>query len=145
MKWYHSKVGAGRGFSLEELREQASTERCPPVGISMDPRRQNKSIETLQAQVQQLRVLQAHTLPPGKPLAPTKVDSSADELKLANQPAGPVRPTRNAFKEKARVITEEENFKVFASLRMAYANAQLIGIWAERAKDAAEQSVKKKI
>lgn len=79
-------------------------------------------------------------------MASTKVDSSADELKLANQPAGPVKPTRNAFKEKARVIKEKKkNLKVFASLRMAYANAQLVGIWAERAKDAAEQSVKKKI
>lgn len=109
----------------------------------MDLRKQNKSIESLQAQEQQLKVLQAHALPSGKPWAPTRVDSSADELKVANQPAGPVRPTRNAFTEKARVTTEK-NFKVFASLRTAYANAQLVGVWAKRAKDTAEQSVKKK-
>lgn len=39
-------------------------------------------------------------------------------------------PIRNVYKkEKARVITEEEkNFKAFASLRMARANARLFGI-----------------
>lgn len=48
-------------------------------------------------------------------------------------------------KEKARLITEEEkNFKAFASLRMARANARLFGIRAKRAKEAAEQSVEKK-
>ena len=46
-------------------------------------------------------------------------------------------------KEKARVITEE-NFKAFASLRMAHANTRLFGIWAKRAKEAAEQDVEKK-
>ena len=47
-------------------------------------------------------------------------------------------------KEKARVITEEEkNFKAFASLRMARANARLFGIRAKRAKEAAEQDVEK--
>ncbi|XP_026974735.1 large ribosomal subunit protein eL13 isoform X2 [Sagmatias obliquidens] len=87
---YHTKVRAGRGFSLEELR--------------------------------------------------------AEELKLATQLTGPVMPIRNVYKkEKARVITEEEkNFKAFASLRMARANARLFGIRAKRAKEAAEQDVEKK-
>lgn len=45
-------------------------------------------------------------------------------------------------KEKARVISEDEkNFKAFASLRMARANARLFGIRAKRAKEAAEQEV----
>lgn len=48
-------------------------------------------------------------------------------------------------KEKARVISEDEkNFKAFASLRMARANARLFGIRAKRAKEAAEQDVEKK-
>ena len=54
-------------------------------------------------------------------------------------------PIRNVYKkEKARVITEEKNFKAFASLRMARANARLFGIRAKRAKEAAEQDVEKK-
>ena len=48
-------------------------------------------------------------------------------------------------KEKARVVSEDEkNFKAFASLRMARANARLFGIRAKRAKEAAEQDVEKK-
>lgn len=57
----------------------------------------------------------------------------------------PCAPFQIYKKEKARVITEEEkNFKAFASLRMARANARLFGIRAKRAKEAAEQDVEKK-
>uniref|UniRef100_A0A6I8SF14 60S ribosomal protein L13 n=1 Tax=Xenopus tropicalis TaxID=8364 RepID=A0A6I8SF14_XENTR len=75
-----------------------------------------------------------------------KGDSSAEELKLATQLKGPVMPIRSVYKkEKPRVITEEEkNFKAFASLRMARANARLFGIRAKKAKEAAEQDVEKK-
>lgn len=48
-------------------------------------------------------------------------------------------------KEKARVISEDEkNFKAFASLRMARANARLFGIRAKRAKEAEAESIDKK-
>lgn len=89
--------------------------------------------------------LQAYPVPQ-EALGPQEGDSSAEELKLATQLTGPVMPIRNVYKkEKARVITEEEkNFKAFASLRMARANARLFGIRAKRAKEAAEQDVEKK-
>ena len=56
-------------------------------------------------------------------------------------------PIRNVYKkEKARVITEEEkNLQAFASLRVVGANAPLFGIWAKRAKAAAEKDVEKKM
>uniref|UniRef100_A0A8B9SRL5 Large ribosomal subunit protein eL13 n=1 Tax=Anas platyrhynchos TaxID=8839 RepID=A0A8B9SRL5_ANAPL len=117
------------------------------IGISVDPRRRNKSTESLQANVQRLKEYRSKLiLFPRKPSAPKKGDSSAEELKMATQLSGPVMPIRNVFKrEKARVITEEEkNFKAFASLRMARANARLFGIRAKRAKEAAEQDVEKK-
>ncbi|KAL1783944.1 paraplegin isoform X1 [Sigmodon hispidus] len=117
------------------------------IGISVDPRRRNKSTESLQANVQRLKEYRSKLiLFPRKPSAPKKGDSSAEELKLATQLTGPVMPIRNVYKkEKARVITEEEkNFKAFASLRMARANARLFGIRAKRAKEAAEQDVEKK-
>ncbi|XP_059961338.1 large ribosomal subunit protein eL13-like [Mesoplodon densirostris] len=81
-----------------------------------------------------------------KTSAPKKGDSSAAKLKLATQLTGPVMPIWNIYKkEKARVITEEEkNFKAFASLCMAHANAQLFGVWSKRAKEATEQDVEKK-
>ncbi|XP_063480461.1 large ribosomal subunit protein eL13-like [Symphalangus syndactylus] len=108
------------------------------IGISVDPRRRNKSTESLQANVQRLKDYRSKLiLFPRKTSAPKKGDSSqAEELKLATQLTGPVMPIRNVYKrEKARVITEEEkNFKAFASLRMARANAGLFGIRAKRAK-----------
>ncbi|ELK33592.1 60S ribosomal protein L13 [Myotis davidii] len=145
---YHTKVQAGRGFSLEELRVAGIHKKVArTIGISVDPRRRNKCTESPQANVQRLKEYRSKLiLCPRKPSAPKKGDSSAEELKLATQLTGPVMPIRNVYKkEKARVITEEEkNFKAFASLRMARANARLFGIRAKRAKEAAEQDVEKK-
>ncbi|CAO2617894.1 60S ribosomal protein L13 [Lemmus lemmus] len=142
---YHIKVQAGRGFSLEELRVAGIHKKVArTIGISVDSRRRNKSTESLQANVQRLKEYRSKLiLFPRKPSAPKKGDSSAEELKLATQLTGPVMPIRNGYKkEKARVITEEEkNFKAFASLRMARANAQLFGIRPKRAKEAAEQDM----
>ncbi|XP_006892815.1 PREDICTED: 60S ribosomal protein L13-like [Elephantulus edwardii] len=145
---YHTKVRAGRGFSLEELRVAGIHKKVArTIGISVDPRRRNKSTESLQANVQRLKEYRSKLiLFPRKPSAPKKGDSSAEELKLATQLTGPVMPIRNVYKkEKARVITQEEkDFKAFASLRMACAHARLFGIRAKRAKEAAEQDVEKK-
>uniref|UniRef100_A0A2K6SDN3 60S ribosomal protein L13 n=1 Tax=Saimiri boliviensis boliviensis TaxID=39432 RepID=A0A2K6SDN3_SAIBB len=120
---YHTKVRAGRGFSLEELRVAGIHKKVArTIGISRLKEYRSKLI-----------------LFPRKPSAPRKGDSSAEELKLAIQLTGPVMPILNVYKkEKARVITEEENFTAFASLRMARANARLF------AREAAEQDVEKK-
>ncbi|XP_040585905.1 60S ribosomal protein L13-like isoform X1 [Mesocricetus auratus] len=144
---YHTKVQAGRGFSLEELRVASIHKKVArTIGIFVDPRRRNKSTESLQAYVQRLEYRSKLILFPRKLSAPKKGDSSAEEIKLATQLTGPVMPIRNVYKkEKARVITKEEkNFKAFASLRMSRANARLFGIRAKRAKEAAEQDVEKK-
>ncbi|KAL1791206.1 60S ribosomal protein L13 [Sigmodon hispidus] len=144
----HSKVRAGRGLSMEELKVAAIHKKVAgTIGISVDPRRRNKSTESLQANVQRLKgYCSKLILFPRKPSAPKKGDSSAEELKLATQVTGPVMPIQNVYKkEKTRVITQEEkNFNAFASLRMARANARLFGIRAKRGKEAAEQDVEKK-
>ncbi|KAH0515489.1 60S ribosomal protein L13 [Microtus ochrogaster] len=142
---YHTKVRAGQGFSLEELRVAGIQKKVArTIGISVDPRRRNKSTESLLANMQRLKEYRSKLiLFPRKPSAPKKGDSSAEELKLATQLTGTVMPIRNVYKkEKARVITEEKNFKAFASLLMA--NARLFGVRAKRAKEAAEQDVEKK-
>uniref|UniRef100_A0A8C2LM30 Large ribosomal subunit protein eL13 n=1 Tax=Cricetulus griseus TaxID=10029 RepID=A0A8C2LM30_CRIGR len=136
---YHTKVRAGRGFSLEELRVARIHNKVTcSISISVDPRRQNKFIKSLQANVQHLKEYRSKlVLFPRKPSAPKKGYSSAEELKLATQLTGPVIPIWKVYKkEKAKVITEEEkNFKAFASLCMAQTNAWLF---------AAEQDVEKK-
>ena len=144
---YHTKVHASRGFSLEELRVAGIHKKVAQTfRILVDPRRRNKCMESLQANLQWLKEYRSKLiLFPKKPSAPRKGDSSAEELKLAAQLTGSVMPILNIYKkEKAKVITEEENFKAFASLCMAHANAWLFGIWEKRAKEAAKQDVEKK-
>ncbi|XP_056381948.1 60S ribosomal protein L13 [Hyla sarda] len=145
---YHTKVRLGRGFSLEELKAAGINKKVArTIGISVDHRRRNKSTESLQTNVQRLKEYRSKLIIfPRKPSAPKKGDGSAEELKVATQLKGTIMPVRNVYKkEKPRVITEEErNFKAFASLRMARANARLFGIRAKRAKEAAEQEVEKK-
>ncbi|XP_006897309.1 PREDICTED: 60S ribosomal protein L13-like [Elephantulus edwardii] len=70
-----------------------------------------------------------------------KGDSSAEEVKLATQPAGQLMPIQNLDKEKAQVIRQEEkDSKAFVSLCTAGAH----GIRAQRGKGATEQDVEKK-
>ncbi|PWA17254.1 hypothetical protein CCH79_00010396, partial [Gambusia affinis] len=126
---YHTKVRAGRGFTLEELKAAGIHKKTArTIGITVDPRRRNRSTESLQANVQRLKEYRSKLiLFPRKASAPKKGDSSVYK------------------KEKAHIISEDEkNFKAFASLRMARANARLFGIRAKRAKEAAEQDVEKK-
>ncbi|XP_060796814.1 large ribosomal subunit protein eL13 [Neoarius graeffei] len=145
---YHNKVRTGRGFSLEELKAAGINKRVArTIGIAVDPRRRNRSTESLHTNVQRLKVYRSKLiLFPRKASAPKKGDSTEEELKMATQLTGPVMPIKNVRKkDKARMITEEEKkFNAFASLRMARANARLFGIRAKRAKEAAEQEVEKK-
>ncbi|XP_077570012.1 large ribosomal subunit protein eL13 [Stigmatopora nigra] len=145
---YHTKVRAGRGFSLEELKAVGIHKKiAPTIGIAVDHRRRNRSTESLQANVQRLKEYRSKLiLFPRKPGVPKKGDGTAEEVKMATQLKGPVLPIKQLIKkEKARVITEDEkNFKAFASLRMARAHARLFGIRAKRAKEAAEQDIEKK-
>lgn len=145
---YHTKVRAGRGFTLEELKAAGIHKKTArTIGISVDHRRRNRSTESLQANVQRLKVYRSKLiLFPRKASAPKKGDSTEEEVKMATQLGGPVMPIRTVHKkEKAHVITDDEkNFKAFASLRMARSNARLFGIRAKRAKEAAEQDVEKK-
>uniref|UniRef100_A0A672KQL1 60S ribosomal protein L13 n=1 Tax=Sinocyclocheilus grahami TaxID=75366 RepID=A0A672KQL1_SINGR len=126
---YHTKVRAGRGFTLEELKAAGINKKVArTIGIAVDPRRHNRSTESLQANVQRLKEYRSKLIIfPRKASAPKKGDGTVYK------------------KEKARVISEDEkNFKAFATLRMARANARLFGIRAKRAKEAAEQDPEKK-
>ncbi|KAJ7986105.1 hypothetical protein DPEC_G00347350 [Dallia pectoralis] len=145
---YHTKVRAGRGFTLEELKAAGIHKKTArTIGIAVDSRRRNRSSESLQANVQRLKEYRSKLIIfPRKASVPKKGDSTEEELKMATQLSGAVMPIKNVHKkEKARVISEEEkNFKAFASLRMARANARLFGIRAKRAKEAEAESIDKK-
>ncbi|XP_078687640.1 large ribosomal subunit protein eL13-like [Branchiostoma floridae x Branchiostoma belcheri] len=138
---YHTKVRAGRGFTLEEIKAAGLNKKyARTIGISVDPRRRNKSTESLQANVQRLKEYRSKLiLFPKKLSSPRKGDSGAEELKMATQLQGPVMPVRQLYKkEKARAPTDEEKkYQAFQSMRMARANCRLLGA---RQKKAAEEA-----
>jgi len=54
---YNNKVRAGRGFTLEELKQAGvAVKTAPTIGIAVDHRRTNKSVESLETNVARLKV-----------------------------------------------------------------------------------------
>ncbi|RWS28822.1 hypothetical protein B4U80_00711, partial [Leptotrombidium deliense] len=140
---YNMKIRLGRGFTLEELKTAGiNRKEARTIGISVDHRRVNKSVESLQRNVQRLKEYKSRLiLFPKNSKKPHKGDSSKEEQNLATQLRGVVMPIRRARRapEKARVPTEEEKkFHAFHSIRKARANARLVGYRAKKAKEAAE-------
>ncbi|XP_016965086.1 60S ribosomal protein L13 [Drosophila biarmipes] len=140
---YHTKLRAGRGFTLEELKGAGiSANFAKTIGISVDKRRKNKSLESRQRNIQRLKEYRSKLiLFPINEKKIRKGESSLEECKLATQLKGPVMPITNeqpAVVEFRDVTKEEKKFKAFATLRKARTDARLVGIRAKRAKEAAE-------
>jgi len=140
---YNTRVRAGRGFTLEELKAAKIPKRfAPTIGISVDKRRRNKSVESLQLNSQRLKVYKSKLiLFPRNAKKPQKGDATAEEIKVAQQLKGTIMPISPFIvkKEKARVLSEDDKkFSPYAVLRTARATLALHGIRAKRAKEAAD-------
>jgi len=74
---YNTKVRAGRGFSHDELKAAGLYKKfAKTVGIAVDHRRRNKSVESLQVNAQRLKLYQSKlVLFPRKLSQPKKGDS----------------------------------------------------------------------
>lgn len=142
---YHTKVRAGKGFTLAELKSGGLNKRfARTIGIAVDPRRRNKSVQSLQTNVQRLKEYKLNLIlfPLNKKKA-SKSEATEEEMKLATQVKGEVMPIRHQgpAKAKARVISEEEKkFSAYITVRKARADARLVGIRAKRIKEATENS-----
>uniref|UniRef100_M3XQW7 Large ribosomal subunit protein eL13 n=1 Tax=Mustela putorius furo TaxID=9669 RepID=M3XQW7_MUSPF len=133
---HHTKVQAGRGFSLEDLTVAGIHTVAQTIGISVDPRR-------LLCRAKRKQYLSKLILLPPEPSARSKGDSPAEELRLAPQLPGRVMPPRECPVD---IEHTSGNFRGFASLCMAWNDIWLFGIQAKRAKEAAEKdAVKQKI
>ncbi|KAI9732264.1 MAG: 60S ribosomal protein L13 [Claussenomyces sp. TS43310] len=79
---YNRRVRAGRGFSLAELKEAGIPRKlAPTIGISVDPRRQNLSVESLKVNVARLKEYRARLiLFPRKAGQPKAGDASKEEV-----------------------------------------------------------------
>merc|ERR1711893_347309 len=140
---YNTRVRAGRGFSLDELKAAGlSKQEARTMGVSVDHRRKNRSVESLQQNVQRLKEYRSKLiLFPKKASKPKKGDATEEEMKMATQVKGPVMPVATiARKEKARAVTDDDKkFSAFIALRTARANAKLAGKRAKKAQDAANE------
>ncbi|EDW28436.1 GL18951 [Drosophila persimilis] len=139
---YHTKLRTGRGFTLEELKGAGvSAKFAKTIGIAVDFRRKNKSLESRQRNIQRLKEYRSKLiLFPINEKKIRKGESSVEECKLATQLRGPIMPIKaeKPVVEFREVTKDEKKFKAFATLRKARTDARLVGIRAKRAKEAAE-------
>lgn len=112
---------AGRGFTLEELKGAGIPAGfAKTVGIAVDRRRKNKSIESRQRNIQRLKEYKSKLiLFPINEKKIRKGESSLEECKLATQLKGEVMPIKKdqPVVEFREVTKDEKKFKAFATLR----------------------------
>lgn len=123
------------------------------IGIPVDHRRQNTSVESLQANVARLNEYKSKLiLFPRKSKAPKKGDASAEEVKeaqqlvrVANNAAFKIDPIPNKYTVEERAIDAAEKEKnAFRTLRMARADKRNQGKRDKRARLKEEEAAAKK-
>ncbi|KAK2739267.1 60S ribosomal protein L13 [Myotisia sp. PD_48] len=155
---YNSRVRAGRGFSLQELKEAGVPRKlAPTIGICVDHRRGNVSAESLSANVARLKAYKARLiLFPRKSGQFKKLDSSAQDIKAAQSSAdgftktiGSILPItdadrENAIREVSKADLPEGEKNAYRKLRLARSEARLIGVREKRAKAKADEATAQK-
>merc|ERR1712211_184227 len=124
---YNVKVRAGKGFTMEELKADGlSKDYAQTIGIAVDHRRRNQSVESLQLNAQRLKEYKSKLiLFPINSKKARKGDSSPEE--------------------RAKAVTEElQKFQAFQTIRQARSFKRLAGIRAKRAADAEADNMDKK-
>eukprot|EP00188_Purpureofilum_apyrenoidigerum_P001038 Plantae.Rhodophyta-Purpureofilum_apyrenoidigerum.ctg15289.p1 GENE.Plantae.Rhodophyta-Purpureofilum_apyrenoidigerum.ctg15289~~Plantae.Rhodophyta-Purpureofilum_apyrenoidigerum.ctg15289.p1 ORF type:complete len:207 (+),score=51.72 Plantae.Rhodophyta-Purpureofilum_apyrenoidigerum.ctg15289:70-690(+) len=136
---YNMKVRSGRGFTLDELKEAGIAKRyAKTIGIAVDHRRKNRSVESLQANVQRLNEYKSKLIIfPKKPNKPKSGDASKDDQATATQYTGKILPITNPESSiEARAITDEEkSSRVYSKLRLERMNKKYKGIRDKRQKE----------
>lgn len=153
---YNRRARAGRGFTLQELKEAGIPRAlASTIGISVDSRRVNHSEESLTANVARLKSYKARLiLFPRKSGQHKKLDSSESDVKnvSAENTVKSIASVfgvetgtgaKHGFKEgkKGDVKGEEAAYRKLRELR---SEARLVGVRAKRAKAKAEAEDAKK-
>merc|ERR1719409_72713 len=91
---YNMKVKAGRGFTFDELKEAGiNVKEARGLGIAVDHRRKNRSVEGFQANVQRLKAYKARLVVfPRRRGKYKKGDSTKEECANAQQLTGEIIP-----------------------------------------------------
>jgi large subunit ribosomal protein L13e len=159
---HNSKIRAGRGFTLEELKAAGLSKRyARTIGISVDPRRKNHSLESLQLNTQRLKTylskLVIKPLNPAKPLKGEATQQEWDALvnsyqqnkaTVAKSTSEALPTTQPTEHEAPRKVTQaEKDFNAFKTLRKAKTMARFQGryeVKMKKAAEAEEEEAKKK-
>lgn len=147
---YNSKFRLGRGFTLQELKQAGiNKKQARTIGISFDPRRQNKCVDSIQRNVQRLKEYRSRMiLFPINSKKPRKGDSTAEEIKLASQLQGVVLPLKSYSvrpDEAPRVPTEDEKkFRARRYVMKALYDKKFKGRRDKKIRQAAEAAESKK-
>ncbi|KAJ3117219.1 60S ribosomal protein L13 [Phlyctochytrium bullatum] len=143
---YNHKLRAGRGFTLEELKAAGIRRKeALSIGIAVDHRRKNRSVEGLDANVARLNEYKSKLIVfPKKLNKPKKGDSTGDVLASATQLKGIVLPIAQPTpSETTRVLGEAGKVGAFRTLRVARADKRFKGAREARAKAAEEEEKNK--
>ena len=137
---YNLKSRLGRGFTLDEVKAAGiSKKMARTIGIAVDHRRRNKSLESLQLNAQRLKEYKAKLiLFPLKAKKPRKGDASEEDIKKATQLSGKLMPLKaDGKRPRAMELTEDlKNFKAYHTVTQARSHGKLWGIRAKKAKEA---------
>lgn len=139
---YHTKLRTGRGFTVAELKGAGMTSGfARTIGIAVDSRRRNKSLESRQRNVQRLKEYRSKLiLFPINDKKIRKGECTIEEAKLATQLKGEIMPLKKEkpVVEIREITKDEKKFKAFATLRKARSDARMVGVRAKRAKENAD-------
>lgn len=143
---YNRRVRAGRGFTLDELKQAGiNREFAKTVGIAVDTRRTNRSVASMMANVERLKQYKAQLVVfPRKSNAKPKNGDSAPELtsKAAQNVVAELFPVKQT---KAAVefmdLDEARKTNAFRTLRLERCNARMVGIRERNARLAAEAAL----
>jgi len=148
---YNSKLRAGRGFTLAELKAAKINKKAARgIGIAVDHRRKNRSEEGFTLNVNRLKLYSSKLLLfPRNPSSSRvkKGDSKPEELGKAQQvDTNEVFPIHQPLKRlRARKITKDERLAdVTKVLRKALTDQKRKGAREKRAKDKADEAAGKK-
>ncbi|KAH7571367.1 hypothetical protein ACOSP7_013843 [Xanthoceras sorbifolium] len=143
---YNMKLRAGKGFTLEELKAAGVPKKlAPTIGIAVDHRRKNRSLEGLQANVQRLKTYKAKLVVFPRRVRKFKAgDSTPEELATATQIQGQYMPItlEKPTVELVKVTQEMKSFKAYDKLRVERTNERHVGARLKRAAEAEKEEKK---
>ncbi|CAH9093231.1 unnamed protein product [Cuscuta europaea] len=143
---YNMKVRAGRGFSLEELKAAGIPKKlAPTIGIAVDHRRRNRSLEGLQTNAQRLKTYKAKlVIFPRRSNKFKAGDSTPEELANATQVQGTILPIvrEKPTVEFVKVTEEMKSFRAYDKLRRERVNKRHHGARLKRAAEAEKEEKK---